>query len=146
MQWYVNEYFYNNTLTFSRDDNKHSVPFFWVFGNRQQWGCGRVWSSGGTKLQNRIFKRIFSSKGANFPARFASIFHFCPPGPAPWNISCPHFPPKKSGAGAATGGVEEEDGRLWQVTHVWNLFTKLVWIGLCEMGMYSLYIMVHCKL
>ena len=38
------------------------------------------------KLQKRIFKRFFSSKGA-----LRTFFTFVPP----QNISCPHFPPKK---------------------------------------------------
>ena len=47
------------------------------------------------KLQYRIFKRIFSSKGAHFAARFARIFHLYRPLKY-------IFAQKKSGAGAAT--------------------------------------------
>ena len=52
------------------------------------------------KLQNRIFKRILSSKGANFAARFARIFYLCPP---PNLFLAPRLPPQNSGAGSATG-------------------------------------------
>ena len=56
------------------------------------------------KLQNRIFKRILSSKGAHFAARFARIFLPLPP---PNFFLATHFPPQNSGAGSATANVKQ---------------------------------------
>ena len=76
------------------------------------------------KLQNRIFRRLFSSKGAHFA--FSSFVH--------WNIyPGPHLPTKLSGAGAATGSITGwimlsacEQWQWWEMST--NCYKKFIFL------------------